>query len=81
MNDKVKCCHTMPGVTGEIRRRMKEKKISCMKMAKKLGETYQHTYRMLTGRSPLYLDEVVVIADALGVSVDELVRGGKELEE
>ena len=70
---------TMPGVCAEIRRLMKEKKMKASNLSELIGDTQQHTYRIITGRAPLYLLDAVKIAGALGVTVDELACG-KEKE-
>lgn len=69
--------HRMPAETKRIRAYMKQKGWKQTAMAEATGIPYQELHRTLNDRKPIYLDEVSAVASVLGVTIDELVRGGE----
>lgn len=74
MSERRAAHHTMPNVSRNIRRALKEQRRLQLEIAEDTGIAYQTINRMLNGKQPLYLDEIVQIARALGVSVDSLLK-------
>lgn len=66
----------------KLRRLRKEKGISQAFIARKLGFKYPSGYNNIeSGRNRLSLEQAKIIADILGVTVDELIDEEKIFEE
>lgn len=77
MNPNEISLHSIQKVSKSIRKIMKRKGINQTVLASKTGIAYQHMHRIVNCKTPLYLDDAIKIANALGVTIDELVRGGE----
>ncbi len=63
-----------PGFTARAREVMKKRRISQKMLAEKTGMEYQRVHRLLNNRMPLYLDDAMIIATAIGTSIDRLIE-------
>lgn len=62
----------MNPITENVERLLKERGIKKGAFAEKAGYTLQQFSRILTGRSRIYWDDVLRLANALGVTPNEL---------
>ncbi|MCQ2316369.1 MAG: helix-turn-helix domain-containing protein [Bacteroidales bacterium] len=63
-----------PGFTARARMVMKKRRISQKMLAEKTGMEYQRVHRLLNNRMPLYLDDAVRVASAIGTSIDRMLE-------
>lgn len=62
-----------PAFTEKVRVVMRKRRITYKELADKTGMEYQHMYRLLNDRMPLYLNDAVRVATAIGTSIDRML--------
>ena len=67
-------------VADNAKRVIREKKLKYTDVARKLGWAKHKLSRKLNGKWAMYWDDVILIADAIGVKPGELYERGKQHE-
>ena len=60
-------------VNRRLKALMRQKKLKQTTLAEKSGIAYQSLHRAVNGRRPVYADELLPLAEALGVELSELL--------